>query len=151
MQQEEIKKMITDFGKNIGLPELTFDENGYLCLMFDDVVVNIEAMFETEQLFFYTNIGEIPHENKEAFYEMLLTANYFFKETAGGTIGIDKNANIISLAYQLPFTSLTTNKLEKTVENFINVAENWINKIKTFQHQETMPSSSYVLPQGIRA
>jgi len=149
MSLEHLQLVLSDFGKAVGIEELALDENGYCCLKFDDTVVNVEASAESGQLFLYTNLGEIPPEKREAFYEMLLEANFFYKLTAGGVIGIDKDANIVSLAYQTPCAGLESRRFEKMLENFISVAETWSQKLKEFQ--AAPDSGGRSLPNGMRA
>ena len=132
MSREKIETILNEFGKNVEISNMCFDENGYCCLSFDDIFLNLEIDEKAALLFMYSNLGEIPFANREGFYEKLLEANYLYLLTGGGIIGIDKASNRVVLAYQTPYMEVTYIKFEKIIENFIKIAEYWIDEIKNF-------------------
>ncbi len=123
MDYKELEKILGEFGNRIGIPNLSFDEHGYCCLMFDDIVVNIEADSDSETLFLYSNVGDLPSESSPSLYQTLLEKNFLFRGTGGGTLGIDKNTQIIAYAYQIPFKLVTIESFERTLESFVNISE----------------------------
>jgi len=81
---------LTDFGKLIGIPDLEFDEHGYCCLFIDDVTLNLEYDSDSGHLLVYAHMGLLPDVPSLGMYEMLLEANFFCRDTAGATLGIDR-------------------------------------------------------------
>ncbi len=136
MSVEKVNGALKSLGEKIGIPDLSFDENGYCCLMFDDIVVNLELHKETESLFIYSNIGDLSEKKSEEFYEMLLEANFLFKDTDGAAIGVDTETGIISLCYRMPAGTINDESLETAVENFLHLTERWKEKIREFQLPE---------------
>ena len=121
--------LLREFGQSVGLPDLAFDENDYCCLLLDDLVLNLELDEETEMLFVYAHVGKIPPEPTADFYAMLLEANYFYRQTAGGVLGIDKATGVIALACRQPYAGLTLIQFEKVIEDFANAADHWTQQI----------------------
>jgi hypothetical protein len=131
--KSQFSDLLHNFGKTIGLPDLAPDETGYCCLMFDENVVNIEFDEATEQVFLYSNVGDLPKEGREGLYEMLLEANYFFRGTRGATLSVDTGSDRVVAAYQVPLGALGNSQFESTVENFVHVTESWKKKLCEFQ------------------
>ncbi len=139
MNKEQINSLLNDFGKNLGIEDLSFDDNNYCCLFFDDFVINLELTNEGDILYFYANVGEIPSSGKENFYEMLLQANFLFSQTNGASLGISKQGNFVLLSYQIITSGLDLNKFTNIVENFVNTVELWSKKIDKFDLGDTPP------------
>ncbi len=146
---DTFSEILKEFGKKVGLSELSLDENGYCCLSFDDVVLNIELDENSELLFVYSNLGDLPENSRESFYEMLLCANCLYRETQGGVLGVDKDASIVVYSYQIPVRALDELKFERIIENFVNMAEFWTEKIKGFGLDKSFELSS-VPEEGIK-
>ncbi len=146
MDYGDIQKALAKFGSNIGIPDLAFDENGYCCLSFDDIVVNIEADADNGVLFFYSNVGELPPETNIDLYEMLLEENFLYRGTGGGILGIDKDTNIIAYAYQIPFELVSTSKFEQILENFVNLTEDITKRIEEMARSSVKKDKTEEIP-----
>ncbi len=133
----EFSELLNNFGSRNGIEDLA-PEKGYCCLMFDDIVVNIEE--NNGNIFFYTPVGELPPEGGEEIYKALAKANFFFMGTQGATLSADPDSGMILLAYMTPACALDDTSFDKTVENFVNVAEEWSGKIR--RHMEQDPGSA---------
>ena len=131
MSKADVQKLVERLGGELEIPGLTLDENGYCCLMFDDLSLNIETDAEG-LLFVYSHIGRIPAQDKEIFYQKLLEANYFYQQTGGGTIGIDAGQGIVVLIMQTPGSVLQDESFRKMLENFVNIAHTWAGRITEF-------------------
>jgi len=156
MSRDQMERLLEDFGKLVEIPELKFDEDGYCCLFFDDIAINLELDEEENRLYIYSHIGRVPEENKRDFYEMLLKANYFCFETQGGTLGINDDAEVVMLTYHIPFSVLDLTQFETLFGKFADLAKKWKQKIKDFDKKEErqekqikgdMPNG---LPTGIK-
>lgn len=136
-----MNNLLSSFGKVIGIPGLKFDEDNYCCLLFDDVCINLELDERTGQLCINAPLGPIPEDADPVFFEMLLEANYFFRQTGGATLGMNRAANVIHLVYQIPAAGLDLVQFEQIMENLISIAETWMEKIRT-GHRQTETSAS---------
>ena len=132
MERSPIDAILADFGASIGIPDLSFDENGFCCLFFDDVAVNLELDRAAGRLVAYANVGALPEKPDVEFQQMLLEANYFYRHTDGGTLGTDRESRLVVLAYQTPLVSLDLQRFNRLIENFVNMAERWATRIREF-------------------
>jgi len=130
--------LLASFGKTVGIDNLTHDE-GYCCLFFDEVVVNLEE--RDGILFLYTTVGQLPENGREKLYAALLNANCFYKGTQGATLGADEKAGIVMLSYQTVLSVLDDATFEKIVENFVNVADTWTTKVGELS-RESVPTTA---------
>lgn len=134
MNTNVVRSFIAELGREIGIPDLELDEYGYCCFMLGEHVVNIETD-DNGIIFLYSNIGDLPEKGREAFYEMLLNANYFCQQTAGGTLGVDSQADIVLYMMQAHESSLDGTAFLQMLENFINTAVTWSERIKDFSSE----------------
>ncbi len=144
----EFSKLLSNFGSRNGIKDLA-PEKGYCCLMFDDIVVNIEE--NNGNIFFYTPVGELPPEGGEEIYKDLAKANFFFMGTQGATLSADPDSGMILLAYMTPACALNDTSFDKTVENFVNAAEEWSGKIRRRMNQDRgSENASISIDSGLR-
>ncbi len=134
-----MQELLSALGRNIGIPELTFDEYHYCCLALDNVIVNLEWDADTEMLFLYAHVGHLPVNPTPELYETLLEANFFHRHTAGATLGMDKPSGTIALAQRQATANLNLTLLEKLLEQFVNTAAYWIDEIERLK---TTPAPS---------
>jgi len=123
---------LAELGRLIGIASLTFDEYGYCCLLVDEITLNLEYDAPTGDLLLYAHMGTLPEEPPPAFYEMLLEGNFFCRETAHATLGIDRAARVIVLYDAHLARVLDGPMLEGIVTRFVDAAEHWKQRIATF-------------------
>lgn len=152
MAIEELKSVLSEFGKGIGIPHLCFDDRGYCCISFDEVVVNMELDKASERLFFYSRVGALSGNALPELYEMLLEANCLYRGTFGGCLGIDRELKAVVLAYQIPVSQVDLPQFHRILENFVNAAELWVQKIDRLSVAQTdePPAELSIPPEGIR-
>lgn len=123
---------LSELGRLIGIASLTFDEYGYCCLLVDDTTLNLEYDPPSGDLLLYAHMGTLPEQAPGAFYEMLLEGNFFCRETAHATLGIDRAARVIVLYDAHPSRLLDGLMLERIVTRFVDGAEHWKRRIASF-------------------
>lgn len=127
---EQVQQILAEFGRGIGLDSLALDANGYCCLGFDEVVVNIEWVPRSEQLMLYCHLGFVPAQADAAWYRELLEANHFFRGTGGATLGVDPATQSIAMVQPLALAILTPARLETELQGFVNGAEAWVQRLR---------------------
>ena len=109
------------------------DENNHCILLFDEkIVLNIDLDEEGSKLVIYAYVGEIPLDCREAIFEKALEGNFFWNETDGGTLGIDKQSQslVLAKAFSLPLQNIEL--FEDQLASFVEIVEKWIGRIEAF-------------------
>ena len=120
---DHINRLLTDFGNALGLEGLSLDENGYCCLSFDEVVVNIESVGESSLVLLYSSLGVLPEDAGSEVYRRLLGANYFFQGTAGATIGLDEATGAVAITRVVDAAGMEVLDWEGVIKAFVDAAE----------------------------
>jgi len=131
--KEHVNELLKHIGEGLNLPDLCLDDNNHCILLFDEkIVLNMDLDEEGNKLVIYAYIGEIPLECRETIFEKALEGNFFWNETDGGTLGIDKQSQslVIAKSFLLPLKDF--NAFEDQLATFVEVVEKWINRIEQF-------------------
>ena len=122
---EAARQFVRKLGERMKIEELALDEDGYCCVGFDDVTVNIEYEDERNELLLYAKVGEAPSDLGALYLEELLDLGYSAMMTTGGTLGVDRAAGSIMFADRGGVGGMDEHGFEKFVESFVNRAEDW--------------------------
>jgi hypothetical protein len=145
MANNEMKNLLSDFGKSVGIPELTFDDTGSCMMSFDDTLVNMQMDEDTDHLYLYGLVGEIPENDRLSFYETALEANRSLAESGGAVFAIDKEIEIdkeidaLLICNKISFAGLELGKFEHFLERFVNTAEVLAGKVAARPVEEKGP------------
>ena len=120
---DHINRLLTDFGNALGLEGLALDENGYCCLSFDDVVVNIESVGDSSLVLLYSSLGALPADAGPEVCRRLLEANYFFHGTGGATIGLDGPTGAVAITRVVDAAGMEVLDWEAVIKAFVDAAE----------------------------
>lgn len=120
---DHINRLLTDFGNALGLEGLALDENGYCCLSFDDVVVNIESVGDSSLVLLYSSLGALPADAGPEVCRRLLEANYFFHGTGGATIGVDGPTGGVAITRVVDAAGMEVLDWEAVIKAFVDAAE----------------------------
>ncbi|MFC0217148.1 CesT family type III secretion system chaperone [Pseudochelatococcus lubricantis] len=115
--------IIQEFGKLINIPELALDEDGYCCLGFDDVVLDIEYKEHLKILLVHSRIGTLPDQPWSALLEKLQDMSYATLIMGTGAIGIDRHARRIMFIERIPLRGLTPQDFEAAIEAIVDRVE----------------------------
>jgi len=128
MLLQSCKGLMRSLGADVGIPDLALDEAHCCTLAFDSVVVNFELDESSGQLFFYANLGPMPAAGSRV-YEQLLEGNLLWKDTGGATLSLDREGSRVMLQQGLPAERLSELDFKAAVEQFVNVAEAWTQRV----------------------
>ena len=140
---QRFAEIVQNLGKTVGIDDLAPDDNGYLCLTFDERPVNIEE--RDGIIFLYAAIGPLPADGLEGLYRQLLSANCFYRETQGATLGVDDKLGVL-LFYQTPSAALEGNQFETVLQNFINTADAWRGRLEEARSKTNSASAAAETP-----
>ena len=139
MANNEMKNLLSDFGKSVGIPELTFDDTGSCMMSFDDTLVNMQMDEDTGHLYLYGLVGEIPENDRLSFYETALEANRSLAESGGAVFAVDKEIDALLICNKISFAGLELGKFEHFLERFVNTAEVLAGKVAAGPVEEKGP------------
>jgi hypothetical protein len=129
--QNSVNALLKTIGKNLNIPDLALDDNNHCILLFDEkIVLNIDLDEEGEKLVIYAYVGELPLECRELMLERALEGNFFWNETDGATLGIDKQSQSLALAKAFEMPLRKPKEFEDELANFVEVVEKWIDCIE---------------------
>ena len=130
MSSAAMNNLLREFGTSIGIPDLQLDEDFRCNLMFDEVPVSFELGEGDESVYIYSLLGRVPDDGLERFYAGLLHANYVFADNAGSTLSVDSQSGNVVLLREERLELLRLSRLESVVERFVNVAEDWMSRLR---------------------
>ena len=120
---QTVQDVLADFGKNIGLESLQLGEEGYCRMQVDDSLeINFELDSKNGLLLFLTPIAKA----NPKLYADCLELNMLFRELRGARFILIREANLIALMKAVEVDQLTLSVFEVQLEEFIQVAQNWI-------------------------
>ena len=128
-----VNEVLKRIGDGQGLSDLCLDENNHCMLLFDEkIVLNMDLDEAGKLLVIYAYIGEVPIECRDAVYQKALEGNFFWNETEGSTLGLDKQSQslVLARAFELPLTDMTA--FEDRLGVFVEVVEKWMARIERF-------------------
>ena len=127
-----LNNLLGEFGTAIGMPELELDEENRCNLMFDEVAVSFELSPDEASVFLYSYLGDVVSNNSRAVFAALLDANYLFRGTMGATMGVDGASGRVVMIRSEDLSTLRLSRFQSLVEEFVNLAELWQNRLADF-------------------
>lgn len=137
MSLEKFKQHLSTLAKTLKLEELVPDELGSCFLMFDEsLLVEVRYDEPRNDIVMISRLGVVEESHKVELYEQFLEANLFWVGTAGATLAVDDNSDIVTLLLRENLANLEYERFEKLLENFVNALEYWLGNIAKIQGAE---------------
>ena len=128
----ELNELMSAFAEKLGIEGIAV-ENGTCSLTIDDIPMEFTESPDGLAVVGVAVIGEPPPEKREAFYEMLLEANTQVYGTQGIALSKLPDTGEIALIGGLPFKGLELKEFCKSLDEFINKAEEWRETVENFR------------------
>ena len=128
----ELKELMTAFAETLGIEGIEV-KDGICSMTIDDIPMEFTESPGGEAVIGVAVIGEPPPEKREAFYEMLLEANTQLYGTQGIALSRLPDTGEIGLIGGLPFKGLELKEFCKSLDEFINKAEEWRETVENFR------------------
>lgn len=125
MMQSSPDDILQECGRSLGIAGLSFDEHGYCCLSFDEILVNIERDLSSREFLFYIDLAPLAARPEAETLLDLLQANHYSAMTGAGTLGLDRAASRWYLSARLRFDALGQGGLAQWLQRFLERAESW--------------------------
>ena len=127
--------LIQGLSAHLGV-ELEPADESTVHVSFDGLPLLLEHLPDAEQILLAAPIAPAPPQGSEAICRELLKGQYLFAETMGATLALDAEENFVCLQIAPSLRVLTPENFPILVENFLNVAEAWRERLKTGQTVE---------------
>ena len=121
----ELKELMSAFAETLGIEGIEV-KDGICSMTIDDIPMEFTESPGGEAVIGVAVIGEPPPDKREAFYEMLLQANTQLYGTQGIALSRLPDTGEIGLIGGLPFKGLELKEFCKSLDEFINKAEEWL-------------------------
>ncbi len=135
MSYENAKANLKEFGKELNLAELQFDEN-HTCILGIDNTFSLHITYEphSDRLYLYSPILDgLPKDttNRLKLYESLLEGSMLGGQMAGGGIGVAVNEELILMHCVLEMgIGADPSALRRFAPIFVEAVERWRKKAK---------------------
>lgn len=118
----DAETLLSDFGKYIGLPGLTFGEQGFVGLMFDDHALNILYDGARDAFVLYGPIGPTP-TGDEGFFRRLLAECHYAIFNGQGALTVDEQHDQVVWSDIVPLSGLTQERFQETLKAAVDQME----------------------------
>lgn len=134
--------IVSAVARELDIPSLAINEHGVCSFVVDGrLEINLEQGVLDDSLHLYATVGRQPAGGLETFYAMLLEAQLFGKEVGSGmAFGLDKATGEILLGHKLRLSSLSEEAFLPLLEEFLNWAEHWTERLSGMQ-EDTLPTT----------
>ena len=135
MQYRELIKGLVEKAGIAG--EVEIDDEERCLLEFDGFGVVIQGVDAANAITFVSPVAELPPENPERLYRVLLEANHIFQGTGGATLSVNPDGGFVYLCRQLDSRMLDVNELVDALDGFLNTLEAWRTFIVEYRDRPT--------------
>jgi hypothetical protein len=130
VDQGQVQLLLRDLGRLVGLNDLALDADGRCSLLVDErAEVEISFVDGEDHLILAARLGELPADAPPERYATLLDANFFWRGTNGGTLGVERDSRTVALLDTVPLAGLDVGRLEARLGTFVDTAEEWIGRL----------------------
>lgn len=135
---EAVSNLLKEFGRHIGLEQLTLDDDGQCTLAFDEDIVMTFVADPEGGLNAVSFVGELPESGAEEFVKGLLQENFLPSNHGGARFALEPNSNRLVMVGRWD--------AQKTDINFFSTQlEACVNSIDAMQ--KTMTETKFDAPK----
>ena len=130
----DIPNYLESYGKEVGLPNLKFNEQNICSLCFDSKI-NIDIVYrkEQDQCIFAAPVVDLPSQGQGELLKKIMIENVFGMATAGCVFGIEEDRQRIVVSYTFIASTFTFDLFKTVLGNFVDVVEEWQQKCESMQ------------------
>jgi hypothetical protein len=124
-----MRGVLAEFGRQIGLDELAFDDQGIAVLEFDGRPVTLLAEEEADRLLLYAFPGLVAGDPVQVFGR-LLDANFLAGEEGGAVLSLVPGSDVVALHRALPAAELDLPSLTAGLERMLADCDRWAGQLQ---------------------
>lgn len=129
--EKEGAKLLAVLSEKLDRADLSFDDQGSCVFVLDrKLVFNLFLDDVTDELVIGVMLGVLPEGGTNAsVLRRLLAANYYWRLTQGGTIGLDEASGMLALCYRVPLPLDEPAQVEEIVAKLAGAADHWMREL----------------------
>jgi hypothetical protein len=152
MSLENAKANLKEFGKELNLEGLEFDENNTCILGIDDQF-SLHLTYEpnSKMLYMYAPLLDgLPRDDQTRLklYERLLEGSMLGGQMAGGGVGVAVKEELILIHVTIPMEHAESNELRRRAPTFVERVEHWRKVCEDIRERREEGSSVARPPMG---
>ena len=121
----EFDELLKPLAAACGIERLEPDESHMVHLGADGTALTIVGDPETRMVVLFSEIADLPLEDRERFYEQALKANWLFQGGGGASLAINPESDLLSLNRAVPMAVLDGDSFVELVRGFLAVLYRW--------------------------
>ena len=157
MSYENAEANLKEFGRELNLEGLVFDEN-HTCILGIDNTFSLHLTYEpnSDRLYLYSPILDgLPQDDKTKLllYEVMLEGSMLGGQMAGGGVGVATKEELILMHSVLEMGAAEAASLRKFAPLFVEAVEKWravAEKIVTGTYDKVKDKPQMTTPGGVR-
>ena len=143
----DIPNYLESYGKEVGLPNLKFNEQNICSLCFDSKIsIDIVYRKDMDQCIFAAPIIDLPSQGQGELLRKIMIENVFGMATAGCVFGIEEDRERIVISYTFIASTFTFDLFKTVLGNFVDVVEEWQQKCENMQLSSADDDNDYAVP-----
>lgn len=127
------QEILTVLGEALQMEGLAFD-SGKKCVFTIDQRFNFIAYLDTAHtgsIILNVPLGYLPAGSRRGkLLEAMMTANFGWEETEGGTLGLDETTGMLALSYLIPLPMQEKGQIIDIVSKLLSPADHWMRQIE---------------------
>jgi len=128
-------ELVASLGRRLG-HDLALDGKGCCCFRADGIVVTIADIPDVGAILLSADLGGWPPDHPEALYEAMISAQYRFQGTAGGSFSINPENGRFEFCRPLAVKLLDADSFYELVETFVTSVETWATIIREYRGED---------------
>lgn len=129
----EFKKLIAEFAKAAQVDHIDPDEDGCYRFEIDGMTVTLSEVVQSDDLFMWAEVGELPPEGRETLYRVLLEALHMGRATGGATLSVDPESEKVCLHRSDSLKVMDCERFKSVFQKFVDVLEFWRQTLVDFR------------------
>ena len=117
---EAVSNLLKEFGRHIGLEQLTLDEEGQCTLAFDEDIVMTFVADPEGGLNAVSFVGELPASGAEQFLKSILQENFLPSNHGGARFAVEPNSNRVVMVGRWDAQKTDINSFSAQLEACVN-------------------------------
>ena len=130
MSRARITTAIAELAAEWQLPQMELDENDFLCIDVDGLIINIDYFEEAECLSIYSTVAEVPNGKRAECFDLMLRANYGWQKTAGAVLAVDPSETLALLRTEVTLNDLDLPVLLNRMDEFTTTVKHWADRLE---------------------